>query len=59
MEGVVKNITSYDFINNALSCRLIGMNQYLMQQYIEFVADRLLVQLGVSLSPPYEDDQMV
>ena len=35
-----------EFINEALSCRLIGMNQMLMQQYIEFVADRLSVQLG-------------
>ena len=35
-----------EFINEALSCRLIGMNQILMQQYIEFVADRLSVQLG-------------
>tara|TARA_Y100000741_G_scaffold34274_1_gene24197 strand:- start:607 stop:1584 length:978 start_codon:yes stop_codon:yes gene_type:complete len=35
-----------DFINNALPCRLIGMNGMLMQQYIEFVADRLSVQLG-------------
>lgn len=35
-----------DFINNALPCRLIGMNSMLMQQYIEFVADRLSVQLG-------------
>lgn len=35
-----------EFINDALSCRLIGMNSMLMQQYIEFVADRLSVQLG-------------
>ena len=28
------------------SCKLIGMNQKLMKQYIEFVADRLVVQLG-------------
>jgi ribonucleoside-diphosphate reductase subunit M2 len=35
-----------EFINEALSCRLIGMNQLLMQQYIEFVADRLSIQLG-------------
>lgn len=35
-----------EFINEALNCRLIGMNQLLMQQYIEFVADRLSVQLG-------------
>ena len=35
-----------EFINESLSCRLIGMNQLLMQQYIEFVADRLSLQLG-------------
>ena len=35
-----------EFINDALPCRLIGMNQILMKQYIEFVADRLSVQLG-------------
>lgn len=35
-----------EFINEALSCRLIGMNQDLMKQYIEFVADRLSLQLG-------------
>jgi ribonucleotide reductase beta subunit family protein with ferritin-like domain len=35
-----------EFINDALPCRLIGMNQILMKQYIEFVADRLSLQLG-------------
>jgi len=35
-----------EFICDALPCRLIGMNSRLMQQYIEFVADRLCVQLG-------------
>ena len=35
-----------EFINDALPCRLIGMNQVLMKQYIGFVADRLSVQLG-------------
>ena len=35
-----------EFICDALPCRLIGMNSELMCQYIEFVADRLLVQLG-------------
>ena len=35
-----------EFINEALPCRLIGMNSKLMSQYIEFVADRLCVQLG-------------
>jgi ribonucleotide reductase beta subunit family protein with ferritin-like domain len=35
-----------EFICNALPCRLIGMNSELMTQYIQFVADRLSVQLG-------------
>jgi ribonucleoside-diphosphate reductase subunit M2 len=34
------------FITDALPCRLIGMNADLMKQYIEFIADRLCVQLG-------------
>ena len=34
------------FITDALPCNLIGMNADLMKEYIEFVADRLLVQLG-------------
>jgi ribonucleoside-diphosphate reductase beta chain len=35
-----------EFITDALPCSLIGMNAKMMKQYIEFVADRLLVQLG-------------
>jgi ribonucleoside-diphosphate reductase subunit M2 len=35
-----------EFICEALPCRLIGMNSDLMSQYIEFVADRLIIQLG-------------
>jgi ribonucleoside-diphosphate reductase subunit M2 len=35
-----------EFICDALPCRLIGMNAELMTQYIQFVADRLCVQLG-------------
>ena len=35
------------FIVDAIPCRLVGMNADLMCQYIEFVADRLLVGLGV------------
>lgn len=35
-----------EFICEALPCKLIGMNQKLMAEYIEFVADRLIVQLG-------------
>ena len=35
-----------EFIVSALPCKLVGMNGDLMSQYIEFVADRLVVQLG-------------
>ena len=35
-----------EFVSDALPVSLIGMNAELMCQYIEFVADRLLVQLG-------------
>lgn len=36
------------FITESLPCRLIGMNAKLMKEYIEFVGDRLAVQLGCS-----------
>lgn len=34
-----------EFLTEALPCNLIGMNCNLMKQYIEFVADRLLLEL--------------
>lgn len=37
-----------EFITESLPVRLIGMNSDLMIQYLEFVADRLLVDLGCS-----------
>lgn len=37
-----------EFICEALPCRLIAMNARSMSKYIEFCADRLLVQLGYS-----------
>lgn len=36
----------HEFVTDALPVSLIGMNAKLMCQYIEFVADRLLVALG-------------
>lgn len=52
-----------EFICEALPCRLIGMNSKLMSQYIEFVADRLVSQLGfekIYKSPnPFEFMQMI
>ena len=35
-----------EFITVAIPCKMIGMNCKLMTQYIQFVADRLCVQLG-------------
>lgn len=35
-----------EFITESIPCRMIGMNSKLMCQYIEFVADRLILQLG-------------
>ena len=35
-----------EFINVSISCSMIGMNSMLMSQYIEFVSDRLLLQMG-------------
>ena len=35
-----------EFVTESLPVRLIGMNADLMSQYIEFVADRLLTELG-------------
>ena len=48
LEEIIKEAVEIEkeFICDALPCRLIGMNQMMMSQYIEFVADRLLLQLG-------------
>jgi len=48
VEQLIKDAVKIEkeFICDALPCRLIGMNSALMSQYIEFVADRLLIQLG-------------
>jgi len=35
-----------EFVTDAIPVRLIGMNAEMMCQYIEFVADRLLISLG-------------
>ena len=35
-----------EFICQSLPCALLGMNSNMMRQYIEFVADRLVSQLG-------------
>lgn len=52
-----------EFICEALPCRLIGMNSDKMSQYIEFVADRLLLQLGYdkvyNSSNPFDFMEMI
>jgi ribonucleoside-diphosphate reductase beta chain len=45
IESAVEKETA--FITDALPCSLIGMNAKDMTQYIQFVADRLAVQLGI------------
>ena len=42
-----------EFVTDALPVKLIGMNSDLMCQYIEFVADRLLVELGCPRAVSY------
>ncbi|XP_043921603.1 ribonucleoside-diphosphate reductase subunit M2 B [Protopterus annectens] len=44
--GAVK--IEQEFLTEALPVNLIGMNSTLMEQYIEYVADRLLTELGFS-----------
>lgn len=48
--GVIKDAVDIEveFLTDALPVSLIGMNKVLMKQYIQFVADRLLSELGCS-----------
>ncbi len=52
-----------EFICDALPCRLIGMNSEMMRKYIQFVADRLCVQLECSkiynTKNPFEFMEMI
>ena len=50
IHSIVSNAVDIEkqFITDSLPCRLIGMNSDSMSSYIEFVADRLCVQLGYS-----------
>ncbi len=52
-----------EFILDALPVKLIGMNSDLMSQYIEFVADRLLLELGnekeFNVSNPFDFMEMI
>jgi len=48
LRDIVKDAVEIEkeFVCDALSCSLVGMNADLMSEYIEYVADRLIVQLG-------------
>ncbi len=52
-----------EFVVSSLPVDLIGMNSKLMSQYIEFVADRLLVSLGCqriyNVSNPFDFMEMI
>ena len=56
-------IIEKEFVTDALPVRLIGMNAELMCQYIEFVADRLLMELNCSkiyhASNPFDFMEMI
>jgi len=51
-ENVVKNIIEEAveietiFITDSISCAMLGMNVAMMKQYVRFVGDRLMIQLG-------------
>src|SRR5436190_7825611 len=48
VQTIIRDAVAYEheFVTDALPVSLIGMNAKMMCQYIEFVADRLLVSLG-------------
>lgn len=48
VHGLIKDAVAIEkeFITESIPCHLLGMNAMLMTQYIEFVADRLVAQLG-------------
>lgn len=48
VQSIIKEAVEIEkvFVCESLPCRLIGMNNILMSQYIEFVGDRLSVQMG-------------
>ena len=66
---VIKNIITsavdieQNFVENALPVKLIGMNAQLMKQYIEFVADRLMLSLQqnkiYNASNPFDFMEMI
>ena len=65
VEEIIRDAVAIEkeFITEALPVKLIGMNSDLMSQYIEFVADRLLVELGnekiYNVSCPFDFMEMI
>jgi len=65
IEEIIRDAVAIEkeFITEALPVKLIGMNSDLMSQYIEFVADRLLVELGnekiYNVSCPFDFMEMI
>lgn len=65
VEEIITNAVEIEkeFVTDALPVKLIGMNAELMSQYIEFVADRLLVELGnkkvYNVSNPFDFMDMI
>ncbi len=63
--GIIKEAVEIEqeFVTSALPVDLIGMNSKLMNQYIEFVADRLLIALGLgkeyNASNPFDFMEMI
>ena len=56
-------VAEKEFITESLPCALIGMNNELMSQYIEYVADRLLLMLGLekiyNVTNPFDWMEMI
>lgn len=65
IHGIIRNAVEIEkeFITEALPVDLIGMNAKLMQQYIEFVADRWVGELGYTkiynASNPFDFMEMI
>lgn len=65
VHGIIRDAVEIEkeFVTDALPVNLIGMNAKLMQQYIEFVADRWVVELGYSkiynASNPFDFMEMI
>jgi ribonucleoside-diphosphate reductase beta chain len=68
-ESVVKEIIEEAvgieqvFITDSISCAMLGMNTELMKQYIKYVGDQLMIQLGYSkiwkVSNPFEFMELI